>query len=497
MSTRSNIIVHPEGYDTAGFTDQNSLVRAMHDRPDLLTPIVTMLSGNYSNRFPLSFLTEGKEGGSKALNNIQYEYNVMGRLKTTEVVVESSYASSDTIGLYLQPVFIVFASKWFPKGSALISASGTQAYVVSEPVTTTNGTRYELIISGADRSATIPYSDVTTGALWGRVGGNAVAESRSMGTYEPHQTPGSRKNQLSILRQSYRLAGNISNKKVEFQIVNGTNGMTSYWLDHIEFQQMLLWKERKEMTLWTSKYNRDAFGNIVRIDNDLQQPVPEGSGLFEQIVNDATYTKLSEKLIRQIVGDVFRGVADTDLMEVVIFCGGGFQEEFDIAMKNSALFTIVAAGQGFTDNFVRKEGSGLQLGGYFTSYKHVDGHVITLRRLPFLDVGAYADRSGKHPTSSFPLSSYEAYFVDMSTYDGQKNLMMVHEAGRQEIRGVHQGMSEIKGGGYSDSAYTSNMNSLMLATEQDQSSIHYMCTLGIQMLRDTHSFKLLPSITGY
>jgi len=497
MSIRSNIVVHPEGYDTSGFTDQNSLVRAMQDRPDILTPLVTMLTGNYSNRFPLSFLTEGAEGGSKGINNIQYEYNVMGRLKTTETVVETSYSSTDTIGLYLEPVYVVFASKWFPKGSALISASGAQAYVLSEPTPVSNGYRYELKLSGADRSATIPYSDMISGAIWGRVGGNAVTESRSMGTYEPHQTPGRRKNQISLLRQSYRIAGNISNKKVEFQIVNSTNGMTSYWLEHVELQQMIAWKERKEMTLWTSKYNRDNNGNIVRIDNDLQLPVPEGSGLMEQIVNDATYTKLSEKLIRQIVGDVFRGVADTDLMKVEIFCGSGFQEEFDIAMKGSALFTIVSAGQGFTDNFVRKSGDGLQLGGYFTSYKHVDGHIITLRRLPFLDVGAYADRSGKHPTSSFPLSSYEAYFVDMSTYDGQKNLMMVHEEGRQEIRGVHQGMSQLRGGGYSDSAYTSNMNMLSLATEQDQSSIHYMCTLGIQMLKDTHSFKLLPSITGY
>jgi len=488
---QSRIIVHGENFDASGFTDQNSLVRAMMDKPDQLTPIITMLMGAESNKFPLSFLTEGQKNGTRSieLNNIQYEYPVMGKMKTTEVVVESSYVSGDKPGINFQPFYVVFPSQWFPNMANLRSMSGTSARVMSEPVKVNNGYRYCLQLHTTNPLESCSLVDLSNGAVWGRVGASNVTESRSSGSYEPLQTPGKRKNQINVLRHSYQLAGNISNKVVEFRLMN--NGVpTNLFIDYAEYQFEMRWRELKEQTLWLSKYNRNAEGQITMMDQELNQPIPTGAGLMEQIPNSASYSTITEKLIRGIIGDVFRGVPDTGVMDIILYCGIGFREEFDIAMKNSSIFKQVAIGVG--DKFVTSVGGNLQLGGYFTSYRHVDGHVVTLKALPLLDYGGYADVSPKHPTSGLPMSSYEAYFVDQSIYDGQPNLQMVHEKGRMQIRGLHQGMSLVKGSNYGD--YKGNSNYLNLATPQDQSSVHYMATCGIQMLRDTHSFKLIPAM---
>ena len=80
--------------------------------------------------------------------------------------------------------------------------------------------------------------------------------------------------------------------------------------------------------------------------------------------------------------------------------------------------------------FMSGGSSALQFGGFFTSYKHIDGHVITVRHLPLFDHGARALNSPKHPVSGLPLESYRMIFLDMSSYDGQKNVQMISRKGR-------------------------------------------------------------------
>jgi len=485
----SKITIHPEGFDATGVSNENTLVRARLDKPEAITKIVTMLMGawGYGNQFPLLQMTEGQKGGSKEIENIEYEYPIIGKRKTTTRVLSTQYGSTDTPGLNNTYFFIVFEEKWFPPQQTIASVQyGVSARVMDEPVPAIGGGyRYTMQLVDPEKTASCPIAALQPGTVWGKLGGANVANSLSVGNWSPVQTPGKRKNQIGVLRKSYRLAGNIANRMVEFNIVNGKGQTSSLWLDYEEFQHMINWKSEKEETLWLSEYNRDIYGNIPMMDPVSGLPIPYGAGLKQQIRNSTTYATLTEKLIRSIVNDTMQGTPDTGKMDIMLFCGNGFKEEFDIAMKNSTIFTQVALGT--AGSFVRSEGGNLQLGGYFTSYRSVDGHVITLKDLPFLNHSGYADASGVHPISGRPRSSYEAYFVDASTYDGQKNIMMVHQKGRMELRGLHQGMTALP-----DSDYTSYRGNaaLRLATEQDQSSVHFMSTLGVQLLRDTNSFKL-------
>lgn len=494
---QSKIQVHGENFDATGYSDQNSLVRALADKPDQLTPTLTHLMGawNWANRFPLLALTEGQAGGIKevAINSLQYEYPVIGKRKTTETVSSTQYGTGDKPGLNNTPFFVTYANKWFAPSQTLRSRSGIQARVMEEPVSAAGGGwRYKLQMFNPDPTASVPLGDLLPGAVWGIGGGSTVTQSLSVGNWSPVQTPGKRKNQISFIRKSFRLAGNVANKIVTFTLVDANQRATNLWLDWETFQHMLAYREEKELHLWTSEYSRNEYGQNPLIDPATQQIIPTGAGLFQQIPNYDTYSFLTEKKIKTTLGDVFRGAPDTMKMDIVLYTGEGGAEEFDTAMKGSKIFNQVAFSTG--DNFVRSAGGNLMLGGYFTSYQSVDGHIVTIKKLPFLDLGGYADASPRHPISGRPLSSYEMYFVDMSKYDGVPNLQLVYEKGRMEVRGVRQGMTVVPGTTYGD--FNGMKGFIPLATEQDETSVHYMASCGIQMLRNTHSFKLLPDVSA-
>lgn len=489
MGLNSRIIIHPEGFDASGISNENTLVRARMDNPDKITKVTTMLMGawNYGNKFPLLSMTEGADGGSKEIESVQYEYPVIGKRKTTSRILSTQYGAGDKPGINNTTFFVIFEEKWFPPQQEIwMGEYGVKARVMEEPILVGGaGYRYALRLVNPDAAAFCDLRALAAKSVWGIVGGGTVTNSLSVGNWSTVQTHGKRKNQISVLRKSYRLAGNIANRMVEFRMQGAGGKPTSMWLDFEEFQHMQAWRASKEEHLWLSEYSRDAFGSNPLVDPTNQLPIQTGAGLRQQIPNISTYTTLSEKLISQIIGDTFNGTPDTGAMDIMLWCGAGFAEEFDRAMKSSTIFSQVALGLG--QDFVKSAGGNLSLGGYFTSYKSVDGHVVTLQRLPFLDFSGYADASGRHPVTGRPRSSYEAFFVDASTYDGQKNLMMVHQKGRMEVRGLHQGMTALP-----DSDYTTYRGNaaLRLATEQDLSSVHFMCTLGIQMLRDTNSFRL-------
>ena len=69
-------------FNAEGMTDENSLANALMTQPDVLSPVITHLAGKEDKRFPLSFLTEGV-GAVNYINDIEYDYPVMGRLNKT------------------------------------------------------------------------------------------------------------------------------------------------------------------------------------------------------------------------------------------------------------------------------------------------------------------------------------------------------------------------------------------------------------------------------
>lgn len=486
MTVISTRILYPERYDAKGYTNENSLANALLTKPDQINPIITYYMGKDSDMFPLTFLSEGQVGGIKEINDVQYEWDVMGRMKHTDYVTGTTYTASDKPGINGTPFIVTFKTAWLIEQHGVVSPSGIMARIMSKPVQVANGYQYVLQLKESDPTLYCDLADLQAGQKWAMIGAATVSESLSMGNRSNIMTPGKRTNQLSFIRKSYHIAGNIANRKVEVNFnVNGKQ--TMLWMDFEEWTNQMEYKRSCEEHYWYSVYNRKPDGSFAMKDLDNGLPIPEGAGIF-QICKQANYDTygltLPLKKLKNTVGDVMYGATDTGKMNVVLYGGLGFLEDFDTAIKTEAGNNSFFQKLGETQISNGKAGDyDLVYGSYFGAYKHVDGHTIITKHLPLLDYGARAENSPKHPVSGKPLVSHTGIFVDQSTYDGIRNVQMVTQKGQSLIRRVELGMTPVP------ESWGGN-NSPIVSTEQDKSSLHLKSSKGVNINRDNHCFLL-------
>ncbi|MDC6350684.1 hypothetical protein PP178_03905 [Zeaxanthinibacter sp. PT1] len=463
--------LYEDVWNAQGMTDENSLSNALLTQPDVLSPVLTHLAGKEDKRFPLSFLTEGM-GNTRYINDTEYDYPVMGRINKAVTATKLVSGTGENHSRFV----VNFPEKWFVRQYIIENPYGLQARIMEDPrAGLEGGFDYTLQLVSPDAASAVSAGDIE-GLKFVQLFA-PVSFSGSRGNESNWVAPSKMRNQISIIRKSYRFEGNAQNKvvNVEFNVKGRT---TKLWHDFEEFQHMLRWKEECEYSYWYSTYNRDSKG-VIHMKDDNGNVIPLGSGVLEQIPNYDTYAKLTAKKLKNIVRDTLYGASDAQTMNIVLFTGIGGLEEFDSAMKEE-----VASGAYIknTDpsSFIGGSGRNLTLGGFFTSYQHIDGHTITVRHLPLLDHGARALNSELHPSTGLPLESYRMIFLDMSTYDGQPNVQMVSRKGRELVRWAVAGATVPKG--FSGNA--------LRATDIDGGSVHFMKEGGISIRRATNCFHL-------
>ncbi|HAH23896.1 MAG TPA: hypothetical protein DCL77_09075 [Prolixibacteraceae bacterium] len=458
-------------WNPQGMTDENSLSRALLTQPDVLSPVLTHLAGREDKRFPLSFLTEGI-GHIKYINDIEYDYPVMGRLNKAVTALKLIAGN----GIAHSRFKVGFAEKWFVKQYIIENPSGLQMRIMEDPYEGDGGLWiYTVQLITTDSADFVVAADIE-GLSFVQLFA-PVAMSGSRGNESNTVAPSKMRNQISMIRKSYRYEGNVQNRTINVEFNIGGR-VTKLWSDFEEWQNMLRWKEEVEYASWYSQYNRDKSG-IVHMKDDNGQIITLGSGVLEQIPNYDTYSQLTAKKIKNTVRDVLYGASDASNMNIILFTGLGGLEEFDTAMKQELIAGSYIKN---TDpsSFVTGSGNNLTLGGFFTSYKHIDGHTVTVRHLPLLDSGARALNSPKHPITGLPLESYRMIFLDMSSYDGETNIASVSRKGREMIRWAVAGATIPKG-------FTGND---LRANDIDGASVHFMKETGISIRRATNCMHL-------
>jgi len=409
-------------------------------------------------------------GATKYINDVEYDYPVMGRMnKALECLAQSGTGANHT------RVKLTFNERWFVRQYIIEAPDGTQLRIMDDPVPVANGYEYScqrVASDGAALSAGFVRKNKVFVQLYA-----PAAMSGSRGNASHWVAPYKMRNHISLIRKSYAYEGNMPDRVVNFEFNVGGRS-TNLWYDFEEYQHMLRWKEETEYALWYSQYNRDANG-LIHLKDDNGKPITLGSGVFEQIPNVDTYSELTTAKIKSVVRDALYGATDAQQMNIVLFTGIGGMEEFDNAMKSE-----ISSGTYIknTDpaSFISGSGSNLQLGGYFTSYQHIDGHTITVRHLPLFDHGAKAMNSDRHPVTGLPLESYRMCFLDMSTYDGEANVQYISRKGRELIRFAVAGATVPPGFG----------GNALRATDVDGSSVHFMKECGVAIRRATNCLLL-------
>ena len=200
-------------YNDAQMTDTNSLVNALMERPEELSPIITHLAGREEKKFPLSFLTEGV-GNTKSIDRYEYEY----RVKTHEINVRPVIASSGT-GAGGSAFTVTFPDKWFIFPYTLVSQSGILARIMSEPVADGAGWKYTLKLVSPDAAALSASAggDLADGALWGMLYAN-VGIDFSRGNASNWTAPGLVRSKIGTIRKSYHFSGNAKDYVAQFEL---------------------------------------------------------------------------------------------------------------------------------------------------------------------------------------------------------------------------------------------------------------------------------------
>ena len=243
-----------------------------------------------------------------------------------------------------------------------------------------------------------------------------------------------------------------------------------------------------EERLWLAEYNRNENGEVTLVDEDNGQPVLWTAGM-RGICKESNYATYGEYLtlnkIERSIGDVLDKDTDTGSMEIVLMAGKGFQEDFDNAIRSEV------KSEGFItplgDKMIEDFNGGLSYGKYFRRYKTIDNHIITFQHLPFLDHGTIADNDKAngniHPRTGRPMSSHQAFLLDMSTYNGVRNVRKVRLKGQVYLSGVLKGLTPIppQWGGVPQNS---------ISTEIDKSSYEIKNTYGLQVNNATKMMML-------
>lgn len=461
-------------YNDQQMTDSNNLSNALLTGAAKLSPMITHLGGREDKKFPLTFTTEGL-GNTKSIDRLEYEYDANYRLRKTRPVAATPSSTAD-LGLGGQPFELEFPDKWFIEDYILVSQSQVHARIMAPPTPNGNNWKYTLQLMNPDQNAVMPTEDVQAGALFGQLYA-PVGTDFSTGNASNWQAPAKIRHKLTTLRKSYSFSGQAKDAVVEFELPMSGGRKTSYWMPYEEWLHFLAWKEECESYFWYGQQNYTNNG-VVQMKDDNGYPIQVGPGLLEQIINNDTYSTLTADKLSDTVGDILFGMTDSENMNVTLYTGTGGVREFDTAMKEKLGdfgFTV------FSDSrFIQGNGQSLELTGYFKRYQHVDGHVINVVKTSLFDHGTVSQASRKHPITGLPLESYRMVFVDQSRYDGEANVQMVNQKGRELLKWGVSG--SVTPPGMPDSG--------LRATDIDGASVHFLKTAGICLKRFDTSLDL-------
>lgn len=436
-------------FDDRGYSNEETIAHLALSKPAEINSILTYTYGMDDDRFPLTFLTEGQGTiGTVDINEVEWTWKTMGRMKFNDYVVWFN-TSNTTPGKGGAMFEVEFATHWFIEQYGLIAPDGhTQVRIMKDLGPGAHGGYlYRLQLTSPDANAFVAAANLAVGKYWGMTA-PTIPQSYSKGNRSNVMGPGKMKSQLEFHRYSKEIAGNLSNTIVTYEFKTKGGGTTNLWINEEMRQHDITIRVMDEERLWFAEYNRDENGVIALVDPDNGNPIPHTAGM-QQICREANYETYGELLtinkIERSIGDILDKQTDSGTMEVVLAAGKGFMDDFDMAIRNDARAEGFATPLG--DKMIEEYNGGLSYGKYFRRYKTIDGHIITVKHLAMADKGTLADldrvNGNIHPRTGLPMSSHQAFMIDMSTYEGVRNVRKVRQKGQIYHQGVIKGLTPI------------------------------------------------------
>lgn len=475
-------------FDDRGYSNEESIANLQLQKPVEINAFLTYNYGKDDDRFPLTFLTEGRgSAGVVDVDTVQWTWKTMGRLKFDDFVTYFNTANSKP-GVGGSDFEVHFSTHWFIEQYTLTAPDGhTQIRIQRDLGESAYGYGYILRLMSPNPDAFVDPEMLAVGKYWS-MGAPLVSESYSKGNRSNTMGPGQMTSQLEFHRYSKEIAGNLANVVTEYEFEGGDGGKNKLWINEEMRQFNVTMRIANEERLWMAEYNRNANGEVGLKDMDNGKPIPTTAGMLE-ICRESNYDTYGEYLtlnkIKRTVGDVLDRDTDDGTMNIVLMGGKGFIEDFDEAMRMDATENGFVTPLG--DKMIDGSDAGLTYGKYFRRYKTVDGHTITVKHCSFFDKSTIAETAKKngmiHPRSGLPITSHQACFIDFSSYNGHQNVRKVRMKGQIYKAKVLKGLTDVP-------ASWGVPETNFISTEIDMSRFEVKDSLGLQVDNATKMFLL-------
>lgn len=475
-------------FDDRGYSNEESIANLQLQKPVEINAFLTYNYGKDDDRFPLTFLTEGRgSAGVVDVDTVQWTWKTMGRSKFDDFVTYFNTANTKP-GVGGSDFEVHFSTHWFIEQYTLTAPDGhTQVRIQRDLGESAHGYGYILRLMSPNPDAFVDPEMLAIGKYWS-MGAPLVSESYSKGNRSNTMGPGQMTSQLEFHRYSKEIAGNLANVVTEYEFEGGDGGKNKLWINEEMRQFNVTMRIANEERLWMAEYNRNANGEVSLKDMDNGKPIPTTAGMLE-ICRESNYDTYGEYLtlnkIKRTVGDVLDRDTDDGTMNIVLMGGKGFIEDFDEAMRMDAKENGFVTPLG--DKMIDGSDAGLAYGKYFRRYKTVDEHTITVKHCSFFDKSTIAETAKKngmiHPRSGLPITSHQACFIDFSSYNGHQNVRKVRMKGQIYKAKVLKGLTDVP-------ASWGVPETNFISTEIDMSRFEVKDSLGLQVDTATKMFLL-------
>lgn len=481
----NNVLNSLQLYKTKWFSDlvdENMLANALLTKPHEVSTVLSYIFGRFDQGNIIDFITNGM-GKTLVIENREYEWSVMIEHDKAVTIRKaqqsgSDVTSTDVPGLNQQPFQIWLEDKWFGPGAILeFDDKDFQVRVLGEPYQDGNEWVYTVVVADGQSASYVPPSLLATGKQVSRTG-SAYEEYSDEADIVNYQTPFKLRNHLTTMRMTYDITGDAYSSVMVIAIRDPkSKKSTFYWSAYQEWVALRQWYERIDRMTMYSKFNARSDGT-VSTQGTNGRPVYIGAGLLEQIApaNRKPYTTLTLDTLDTFLSDLSYNILGQGERKFIALTGEMGMREFDRVLRAKATaYTLV------DNHFVSGSGQDLTLGGQFTTYKGLNGIMMTLKHFPIYDNPVFNRKL--HPTSGKPLESYRMTFIDYGMRDGESNIRKVVRKDREMVM-WHVAGAVAPGVGHAKSITT------MRANAKDGYQVNFLSEQGIMLADPTTSGEL-------
>lgn len=440
----------------------------------------------------ISFLTEGlgeiydvkaKSDSFTGINQMAYKWKIRGhqvpRVKfVTRISGTGAFVANEQVGGNFAEFIIACGSAYYnPNDVIKLENSNKLLFVKSGPVFVAEGTwEYSVVVNGSNPLETISTNLLLPGKESGPIG-VAYPELSDKGYLSTTQAGEEHVNYLTKVRYDWTWSADAAATKYLIEDMVPHNGKMvkfNYITDELFRAAMETYHFRKEMSLIYGRATVDASGRCFLQDPKSGQDIIQGDGVIAQMADSRkqNYTKLTIDLIEDVLSDISLHSPKPTGNVYMMTTGREGYKEFGRIMRaeHKSGWTLQPS------TYVQTKNGKLQLGAEYNAYTF-QGNTIIVNVNSVFDHPA--NPGEKDPATGKKLESSKLLFLDMSTYDGCRNIQMIAKDGRSFITG------EVDGIGGQDGKTSGKASSTL-----DGSSKTIIGTLGV-IMHNPYSSMLL------